>query len=474
MYTAEIENTCGISFDTLIVTPLPDIPLLYLGPDQLLCLGEVLTFNPGIPDVQYLWQDGTTAASFSTTQTGWIVLTISNECGVSTDSLLITESTDGPQLDLGPDVTGCQGSTVTIQSGITGVTYTWQDGSNNPFFQVSDDAELTLHIANSCGVDDDTLIVHFVSPPDPDLGPDTMLCDDEVLTLTSNADLETTTTWQDGSQTPVMIVSSSGVFILELANFCGAEVDSITVSYVVSPSPFSLGPDVELCPGESIILHSPTTTDQIRWQDGSDSTMITAMIDQLYSLTVSNACGSTYDELNVDIDSDIPVVSFDSTNICPGDVLTLDASQPFDAAYSWNTGATASSIDVQMPGEYSVTIMTPCQSVTDVVNVLIAGNCDQATQFFIPNIFSPDGDQLNDEFIVQFNADAEVISVTGDIIDRWGNLIFSSQEHPFSWDGTFNGEPMNPGVYIYRLTLVYSNGAQLVTKMVAGDVTLIR
>lgn len=133
IYTAEIENTCGVSSDTLIVTPLPDIPLLNLGPDQFLCVGEVLIFNPGIPDVQYLWQDGTTASSYSTTQTGWVILTISNECGASTDSLLITESTDGPQLNLGPDVTGCDGSTVTIQSGITGVTYTWQDGSTNPF-----------------------------------------------------------------------------------------------------------------------------------------------------------------------------------------------------------------------------------------------------------------------------------------------------------------------------------------------------
>ena len=185
VYTAQIENACGVSTDTLIVSPLPDVPQLSLGPDQLLCPGEVLTFNPGIPDVQYVWQDGTTATSYSTMQTGLITLTISNACGTSTDSSLITESTDGPQLDLGPDVFGCEGSMVTIQSGITGVTYSWQDGSANPFFQVVDDAVLTLQIANACGMDEDTIVVRFIAPPYTDLGPDTVLCDNEVLTLTS-------------------------------------------------------------------------------------------------------------------------------------------------------------------------------------------------------------------------------------------------------------------------------------------------
>lgn len=89
-------------------------------------------------------------------------------------------------------------------------------------------------------------------------------------------------------------------------------------------------------------------------------------------------------------------------------------------------------------------------------------------------MFSPNGDEVNDLFTVLFNEDAEVISINGDIIDRWGNLIFNSQEHTFSWDGTFNGKPMNPGVYVYRLTLVYSNGLKVVTKKVTGDVTLMR
>lgn len=473
-YTAEIENSCGLSADTLIVAPLPQIPLLSLGPDQFLCPGELLTFSPGIQDVQYLWQDGSTASSYSTTQTGQVILTISNECGTSTDSLLITESTDGPQLDLGPDVTGCDGSIVTIQSGITGVTYTWQDGSSSPFFQVTDDALLTLHIANSCGVDDDTIAVYFIAPPDPDLGPDTVLCDQEVLTLTSIAAPETSITWQDGSHAPEFVVTTAGIYSIQHSNACGEKADSIVVSYLSVPQAFSLGPDVVLCPGESITLQSPPTADLLLWQDGSNSNAITADRDQIYSLTIFNECGSTHDDLNVDIDSAMPVISIDGNVICPGEILTLDASQPFDALYVWSTGATAPSIDVAMPGDYMVTVMTPCYMVSDTTSVMPAEDCSPAPLFYIPNVFSPNDDQVNDVFSIQFNAGAEINTLIGDIFDRWGNHIFRSTELSFAWDGTLRGEPLNPGVYVYVFTFTYSNGVTMVTKTVMGDITLMR
>lgn len=75
--------------------------------------------------------------------------------------------------------------------------------------------------------------------------------------------------------------------------------------------------------------------------------------------------------------------------ICPGEVLTLDASQVFDAQYIWNTGASVPSIDVVMPGEYMVTVMTPCYTISNVANVIAAVDCEPVTQFLSPMFLVP-------------------------------------------------------------------------------------
>ena len=280
--------------------------------------------------------------------------------------------------------------------------------------------------------------------------------------------------WQDGSQVSTFLVTTAGVYSLRHVNICGDRTDTLVVSYLASPEPFTLGPDVVLCPGESIILQAPPTMDQLLWQDGADSSMITASSNQLYTLKISNTCGSVNDEIQVYVDVDVPVLPFEDMMICPGEVLTLDASQPFDAQYAWSTGASNPSIDVRQPGQYMVTVTTPCYVISNTAYVMQADDCAPDAQFFIPNVFSPNGDAVNDLFFVQFNEGAEVISITGEIFDRWGNHVFGSTQQTFSWDGTLNGTPMNPGVYVYQFTLEYSNGVDVVTKKVTGDVTIIR
>ena len=96
-------------------------------------------------------------------------------------------------------------------------------------------------------------------------------------------------------------------------------------------------------------------------------------------------------------------------------------------------------------------------------------------QSFIPNIFSPNGDGINELFFVQSNAEITWVNVIR-IYDRWGELIFSASDFApndpqHSWDGTLAGKPMNPAVYTYfaELQTVYGK-----TIFVTGDVTLIR
>jgi gliding motility-associated-like protein len=95
-------------------------------------------------------------------------------------------------------------------------------------------------------------------------------------------------------------------------------------------------------------------------------------------------------------------------------------------------------------------------------------------EIYIPNVFSPNGDGINDFFTVSFGPDLEVTEITGSIFDRWGNLVFSSDAIPFAWDGAFDGEPVQPGVFVYTVKVTYMVDVIEKAKILKGDVTVIK
>lgn len=476
---ASISNSCGVASDTIDVIALPDIPNLNLGNDQSLCPGELITLSPGISNVTYLWQDGSTANTYASTQEETVILTIANACGTSTDTLQIFESTQGPSVDLGSDVQVCAGTTVTIPSGISGVNYLWQDGSTNPDFTTTQSGVFILEVSNLCGTDTDTIAVDISGvPPVVDLGADTVLCEGVTLQLVSTADAITTITWQDGSSLPTYLVSTAGTYILSETNRCGDAADSVVVNYLAGPMPFSLGPDTTLCPGESVLLVSPNTAFTMVWQDGSNQSTLLADAAGTYSLQLSNDCGTVQDEMVVGVDNRTPAVDLDPTIFwCPGDVITLDATQAFPVTYQWSTGDASPSIEVNTPGAYTIDVVAPCSTLSQSVDVVLDNNCvtpDVHNDIFIPNVFSPNGDNINDVFRPAFGSDVTVIELAGTIYDRWGNLVFQSRGTSFSWDGLYAGEHLLPGAYVYLIHIRYFDGTREREKQFAGDVTLIR
>jgi gliding motility-associated-like protein len=94
---------------------------------------------------------------------------------------------------------------------------------------------------------------------------------------------------------------------------------------------------------------------------------------------------------------------------------------------------------------------------------------------YIPTIFSPNGDQINDQFIITMGPFVEEVQEFS-IYDRWGNLVFSEfnlqpDDPALSWDGHAHDRLLNPGVYLYKLQLKFKDGKELVK---FGDVTLMR
>jgi gliding motility-associated-like protein len=94
---------------------------------------------------------------------------------------------------------------------------------------------------------------------------------------------------------------------------------------------------------------------------------------------------------------------------------------------------------------------------------------------YIPNVFSPNGDNLNDFFTLFTDADVREITLM-EIYTRWGDLVFRKANFEpndplLGWDGKFAGDNLNPGVYVYRIDIIYGDDLE---DSFAGDVTIIR
>lgn len=95
-------------------------------------------------------------------------------------------------------------------------------------------------------------------------------------------------------------------------------------------------------------------------------------------------------------------------------------------------------------------------------------------EVLMPNAFSPNGDGLNDLFGPRLYNKSGFVVLNFDIYNRWGNLVYKSDASTSAgWDGTYynQGEPAGPGVYYYRVEVLFVNGQKIIQK---GDVTLVR
>jgi gliding motility-associated-like protein len=94
---------------------------------------------------------------------------------------------------------------------------------------------------------------------------------------------------------------------------------------------------------------------------------------------------------------------------------------------------------------------------------------------FIPNVFTPNGDGINDLFMV-YSAGGVAVIEEMLIFDRWGELVFNRKDalpnlSGYGWDGSFKGKPMNAGVFVYYARIRFLDGT---VREFKGDLTLAK
>lgn len=128
-------------------------------------------------------------------------------------------------------------------------------------------------------------------------------------------------------------------------------------------------------------------------------------------------------------------------------------------------------IEIISPVTYQITATDESGCIsTDIVRIDVILD----RRIYIPNSFTPNGDNINDLFIISSGSLIEIEACS--IYDRWGNQVFDrshfqSNDPSYAWDGTSHGKPLNSGVFAYRLSVVFRDG---VSVFYSGDITLIR
>ena len=234
----------------------------------------------------------------------------------------------------------------------------------------------------------------------------------------------------------------------------------------ISPTTFETITDY-YCEGDTYILHDLTTTEP-----------------GIYEATTTNSVGC--DSVIMVILDEIPATS--GIDVPPFYELDLGTSvdiipnmiDPNLITFSWiDDSGQLIGIDPEIlnyqPTETTTLFLTSLDEFgCPVLDTVLVRVDKENIKIYVPNIFSPNNDNVNDNFRFFPTVALDEVSIFA-IYDRWGSKVFEAEgitdAQDAFWDGTFNGRPASTGVYGYYLQARFLDGSEQIFK---GSITLIR
>lgn len=209
---------------------------------------------------------------------------------------------------------------------------------------------------------------------------------------------------------------------------------------------FDLGPGLHLCDQTHHVL-SAGITDQslnVLWNTGETTSEIDVTQSGMYWVKITGECNVGIDTVSVQFDTHPVVFLGIDEQLCefePRVIKPMDNPEGFEL--TWNDGSNGPSKEVNEFGVYWVTAKNLCGIVSDTISITkkILGLEN------IPNVITPNGDQLNDVFIVTKDSDLSEENVSIKICNRWGQEVFTSSDYKNDWDGL----NLSSGVYFYQV-----------------------
>lgn len=221
IYWVESSNGHCSATDSVTIT-VDQYPVPNLGNDTLICQGETMMLSGGLA-ASYLWSNSSTASSINVSASGIYWVQASNGRCTATDSITIYQY---PTPDLGNDTTICQGQTITLSGGAA-TSYLWSNSATASSINVSSSGIYWVQTSNGQCTEIDSITILVDQYPAPNLGNDTAICQGQTIALSGG--LATSYLWSNGSTSPSINASTSGIYWVEATNTCGTYFDTLHV-----------------------------------------------------------------------------------------------------------------------------------------------------------------------------------------------------------------------------------------------------
>jgi hypothetical protein len=410
VYTVELSNNCGTVVSTnsisVIVNSAPTSATISANGSTTICSGSNVEFSvPSQTGVNYQWKiDGNNTGSNSNlltaTAAGVYTVELSNNCGtvVSTNSIsvIVNSAPASATISANGSTTICSGSNVEFSvPSQTGVNYQWKidgnnTGSNSNLLTATSAGVYTVELSNNCGtvVSANSISVIVNSAPTAatiSANGSTTICSGSSVDLSVSNQSGVNYQWKlDGNNTGtnsnVLSANSAGVYSVVLSNNCGTVAASNTIEVVITTSP--LQPTItalgltEICQGDSVELFVPFDNSlSYQWQlDGNniftDTNSVYALIEGIYSLQVTNSCGSVnaVNVIKIDVtEFPIPqtIIANGPNNFCEGGSVLLSTDVIAGVTNLWflgidNVGDPGNELIATQSGTYSMVSINLC------------------------------------------------------------------------------------------------------------------
>lgn len=359
-----------------------------------------------------------------------------------------------------PDFSICPGETVNVNATVNGgsapYTFSWSPGitsTSNPIsLSPTVTSTYTLNVTDCNGTVATAsfdITIGTVSTTDTRTACNSFTWIDGI-TYTSSTNIPTVTftsaTGCDSIVTLNLTIESEGNFINPVVN---------------------LGADRILC-AESLSLEATSTgaTSYI-WSTGSTNSQIIVTEPGVYFVEASNVCFSSTDTIAV-LQNEFNPPTFDlDVQFCNGDSVSIGPN-PLDViGFVWGDGFVNSPRVVRETGNYTISITSACE--IDTLTISVEEEFCEGCEAYLPNAFTPNFDGINDAFSPITECVFEKYEFS--IYNRWGELIFKSNNQNEKWNGKYKGSDCINELYSYAV--LYKFPSQTI-KQVNGKVMLIR